>query len=259
MTERPAKELVDSAVREALGKAITQEGYVLLVSFPKSSGGLFANRKPPNKKAIEQCLDPSRTLLAQKKPAGSDGKAKTPEMVQITEKGIATLVRYTHVEDFPKLIDSASPPWKGRVLNNCLRAIVKRSSEPSSPAIGSAIQACFDVAQRHLNDLTARLNQILDSQHAIAEAVLAFTSSTVSAFTKESKRLIDEGNLLAEARAQLVSPPPSDAPPSTRRDISWECLQIGRLAQTEAAIDFQRSLSQELAIHTAAERSPVTI
>src|SRR5208337_1631867 len=57
MTQRSAKESVEAAVREALEKAITLEGYALLVSSSKSSVGLFANRKPVNKKAIEFCLD----------------------------------------------------------------------------------------------------------------------------------------------------------------------------------------------------------
>jgi hypothetical protein len=244
--KKDKKESVDLALRDALAKAITREGFSPLVTTPKGGEGLFANRSPANKQAIEICLDAANLLLLVKKTEETEESGKSVEQVRINEKGIARLVRLTVVRDFPVLITSASGACKAKLLNHCLRAIVKRSNEPSNPSIGTAIKECFDAAQGYLDDLTVRLNQIIDSQRAIAEAVLGFTKSMSTSFARQSKLLNDEGNLLAEARAQLVAPPPENAAGSSRRDIGWERLQLGRANESEAAIEFQRSLSQEL-------------
>ena len=209
------KDSVDLALRDALAKAITQEGFVPLVSSAKTGEGLFPKQTPSVKKAIKLCFDPAMPLLGVKKAdEAAEEKAKAVKLVRIKDKGIERLVEMTPVRDLSSLIKSSSWVWKAKVLNQCLRGIVRRSNEPSHSGVGESIKACFDAAQEHLDELSARLNEIVDSQRAIAEAVLKFTKSVASAFEKQSQRLSEVGNGLAEARTQLVAPPTD-----LRRDI----------------------------------------
>src|SRR4051794_40923875 len=118
------KDTVDLVLRDALAKAIAQEGFVPLVSSSKTGEGLFPKQTPAVKKAIKLCFDPAMPLLGVKKSEeGVEQKAKAVKLVRIKDKGIERLVELTPVRDFPSLIVSSSGPWKARVLNQCLRGI----------------------------------------------------------------------------------------------------------------------------------------
>lgn len=256
MPQSSSKDSADSALRSALAQAICWDGFVPLVSSPKTGEGLFAYRKPPNKKVIARCLDADRPLLIIRSSGGTAPGQKVLESAQITDKGVATLVRLSQIEDFPRLVSQASATWKGRVLSHCLRAIVKRSGESSRPSSGAVIRECFDAAQRHLDELSRKLDDIVTLQDEIADAVTSFSKSTATGLSKQIKRLTDEGKVLGEARAALVAPPEVDGLSPSVRNIGWERMQVGISANSEAALDFQRGLSQELIFAWQDSRNP---
>lgn len=209
---------VPEVVLQALEKAIQQEGECRLVAQGKKYPGLFPGG-PPNKaksEAIKHCLDENLDLF---KVRTERQGSQTAHFVTVTSRGVETLFQEKPQGDHGRLLAIVAGPYKEAAIK-----VGRKLAEQSMTTLG--------IERQHL---AAREKELF-------EFLYQTTRDRLNAMEAERKRLDEAIRNLADLQAQLGQP---QAGPIAETKKAGD--RIGQQeAKTEAELDFQRDLCEEL-------------
>ncbi len=234
-----ADDLVLNALRTAIERD-TEFHLVALGERPEETG-LFPDRKGPAKKAIQTCIEGEKPLLLIRE---APGKGKTPrQFARITDKGLTTLVSQTPLKQFPELVAASAPLLRTRVIRSCLRSLGRRAGELDPWSHRRLVQACLKATQIQFDSIETRLKDLLGEEQILSDSINEFLRITRERFEKQKERITSDLDILVKAATDLISPTEavSEGQPKRPRLPEWQ-----RVPTSEAHIDFQKNLSEEL-------------